>query len=158
MTWSNYFSGNRRRKKNRGALQWTLHDWISILTNGGGVKKRFQYYLNPNSSENFLYFRVIKDFLEILLLILSCKTMYCQEWHWSAFNKKKCVDPGKTKSQMGKTIRVLHDSEPDGDENCVEEISCDLTKPRITPDKNTWKTSLEYSTLMQFETRSKRED
>ena len=28
---------------------------------------------------------------------------------------------------------------PMEDENCVEETSCDLTKPRIAPSKNTWK-------------------
>ena len=46
------------------------------LAKGGGIKKRFQYCLNPNSANQFLYLREIQ-FQETMLLILHCKTMYC---------------------------------------------------------------------------------
>ena len=48
------------KKKKFDALRWSIHDWISILAKGGGPKKRFQYCLNPNSSNHFLYFRAIQ--------------------------------------------------------------------------------------------------
>ena len=49
------------RKKNfDGAWQWSLGDWTSKLAKGGGAKKRFQYCLNPNSSNQFLYVRAIQ--------------------------------------------------------------------------------------------------
>ena len=49
-----------RRKKFDGASQWTLEDWISTPAEGGGANKRFQCCLNPNSSNQFLYFRAIQ--------------------------------------------------------------------------------------------------
>ena len=42
------------------APQWPLEDWISVLAKSGGQKKRFQYCLNSNSSNQFLYFRAIQ--------------------------------------------------------------------------------------------------
>ena len=49
-----------RKQKFDDASQWLLEDWISTLAKGGGVKKRFQYCLNPNSSSQFLYLRAIQ--------------------------------------------------------------------------------------------------
>ena len=49
-----------RRKKFDDASQWLLDDWISTLANGGGANKIFQYYVNPNSSNQFLYLRAIQ--------------------------------------------------------------------------------------------------
>ena len=49
-----------RKKKVHGASQWSLNDWISVLAKGGGAKKRFQYCLNPNSSNHLLYLRAIQ--------------------------------------------------------------------------------------------------
>ena len=43
-----------------GASPWSISDWISFLTRGGGPKKKFRYCLNPISSEHFLYFRRIQ--------------------------------------------------------------------------------------------------
>ena len=43
-----------------GASNWSVEAWISFLAEGGGPKKRFQYCLNPNSSEHFLYFQTIQ--------------------------------------------------------------------------------------------------
>ena len=69
-----------RKQKFDDASQWSLNDWISILAKGGGAKKRFQYCLNLNSSKHISYFRVIhRDIMEIMLLILHCKTMCCSQ-------------------------------------------------------------------------------
>ena len=40
-------------------------------------------------------------------------------------------------------------------ENGTEETPCDLTKPRITPYKNTWKPRQNTEKLVQFEVRSR---
>ena len=44
-----------RKKKFDDASQWLLEVWISTLAKGRGAKKRFQYCVNPNSSNQFLY-------------------------------------------------------------------------------------------------------
>ena len=49
-----------RKKKFDDASQWLLGDWISTLAKGRGAKKRFQYCVNPNSSNQFLYLRAIQ--------------------------------------------------------------------------------------------------
>ena len=41
-------------------LQWTVMTLSNFLAKGGGRKKRFQYCLNPCSSDEFLYFRAIQ--------------------------------------------------------------------------------------------------
>ena len=63
-----------KRKKFDDASQLLLEDWISTLAKGKGAKKRLQYCVNPTNSCTFEQF---KDIQEIMLLILSCKTMYC---------------------------------------------------------------------------------
>ena len=37
------------------APHWSIEKWISVLAEGGGQKKRFQYCLNPNYLHPFLY-------------------------------------------------------------------------------------------------------
>ena len=44
-----------------GTSHWSIEAWISFLAEGEGQKKRFQYCLNPNSSEHFLHFRAIQE-------------------------------------------------------------------------------------------------
>ena len=104
---------NKRRRNNfDGASQWSLNDWISILAKGGGAKKRFQYCLTPNSSRHILYFRAIQWHSgSIALEILSCKTMHCYR---KGLPNTSTTSGVWTKSQTRKTIRVLHDSEPNG--------------------------------------------
>ena len=42
-----------------GTLQWTVNTWLNPLTKGGGKKKRFEYCLNPPSSNKILCIRAI---------------------------------------------------------------------------------------------------
>ena len=49
-----------RRKKFDDASWWLLIDWISKLAKEAGAKKRFQYCVNPNSPNQFLYLRAIQ--------------------------------------------------------------------------------------------------
>ena len=50
----------RKKKKFDDASQWLVEDWMSTQAKGGETKKRFQYCVNPNSSNQFLYFRAIQ--------------------------------------------------------------------------------------------------
>ena len=43
---------------------------------------------------------------------------------------------------------------PMDEDESMEEIRCDLDKPRIAPYKNTWRPHQKYSVLVQFEARS----
>ena len=65
-----------RKKKFDDASQWLLEDWISTLAKEGEAKKRFQYCVSPNSSNQFLYFRAIQDIQETMLSFLHGKAMY----------------------------------------------------------------------------------
>ena len=48
------------RSRFAATSHWSFQAWMSFLAKGGGPKKRFQYCLNPHSSEQFLYFRAIQ--------------------------------------------------------------------------------------------------
>ena len=48
------------RPRNEATSHWSIRTWISFLQRGGGPKKRFQYCMNPNSPETFLYLRAIQ--------------------------------------------------------------------------------------------------
>ena len=48
------------KAKFEGTSQWSVDAWITFLAKGRGPKKRFQYCLNPNSSQHFRYFRAIQ--------------------------------------------------------------------------------------------------
>ena len=41
---------------------WSLEKWISVLTTGGGQKKRFQYCLNPKYLQKFMFLRAIHGY------------------------------------------------------------------------------------------------
>ena len=56
-------NSTKKKKKFKGASQWSLNDWISILAEGGGANKRFQYCLNPNTSRHISYVRAIQGHL-----------------------------------------------------------------------------------------------
>ena len=49
-----------RKKKFDGASRGHLKIGYQLWQKGGGAKKRFQYCLNPNSSNEFLYLRAIQ--------------------------------------------------------------------------------------------------
>ena len=48
------------RSRNESTSHWSIRTWISFLQRGGSPKKMFQYRLNPNSPEHFLYLRAIE--------------------------------------------------------------------------------------------------
>ena len=138
------------KKKFVGALQWSICDWISTLAKGGGQKKRFQYCLNPNSSRQFLYFRGIQGHsggnavdpeLHDNVLIPEDLTEYI--YHVGnvseTFSTIGCglIAGGRSPKSWRQSVffTAVH---PVDCVNSTEETPCDFTKPRITPDKNTW--------------------
>ena len=48
------------RSRNESTSHWPIRTWISFVQRGGGPKKRFQYCLNLNSPDHFLYLRAIQ--------------------------------------------------------------------------------------------------
>ena len=49
-----------RKKEFVNVPHWSIEKWISVLAKGGGQKKRFQYCLNPNHPQKFLFLRAIR--------------------------------------------------------------------------------------------------
>ena len=39
---------------------WSIRTWLNFLQRGGGIKKRFQFCVDPNSPETFLYFQAVQ--------------------------------------------------------------------------------------------------
>ena len=53
--------------------------WIPVLAKGGGQKKRFQYCVNPNYPQKFLYLGEQSKDIQEVQSILHCETMYCNQ-------------------------------------------------------------------------------
>ena len=109
-----------------GSSQRSANDWITYLVKGGGQKKRFHYYLNPHSSKLFLYFRAFlghpgKSLVDPALHdnLLSTEDFNEYIYHVGNVSEKHSIIRSGFRS--------------------VEEIRCDLDKPRIAPHKNTWR-------------------
>ena len=105
---------------------WLLEDWISTLAKGGGAKKRFQYCVNPNSSNQFLYLRavqghsgdnVVDPALQDNVLLPKGFTEYLYQVgdaNESNSMIRNGLIPGGKKHQERKTSGLLHNSGPDG--------------------------------------------
>ena len=98
---------------------WSIQAWISFLAEGGGQKKRFQYCLNPHSSENPRTFRVS--------LILHCKTMYCYR-----MTEQNTSTTSGTLTTIDSAVCVLHSCESDEhpSESRRSSIRPELQRPR----------------------------
>ena len=109
-----------------GTLQLTVDDWENCLPQGGGEKKRFQYCLNPYSSDKFLCFRAIQGHsrgtlvdptLQDNVLLLDDFAEYI--YHiGNAFEMhsiiKKWPNSRRKKPQKRQATSVLHSRGPDG--------------------------------------------
>ena len=138
------------RKKFDGASQWSLEDWISTLARGGGAEKRFQCW-NPNFPNQFLYFRAIQGHsgdpaidpeLQDNVLLPEGFTEYIYHVgnasEMNSINRSGLI-PGGRSLKRGRQSVFFTITKPMGDYHGMGETSCDLTKPRIAPYKNTWK-------------------
>ena len=133
------------------ASQWLLEDWISKLAKGGGAKKRFQYCVNPNSPNQFLYLRAMQGHsgqsaidpaLQDSILIPKGFTEYL--YHIRNANELNSITrngfiPGGTSLKRGRQAVFFTAVDPLEEVHGMGETPCDLTKSRIAPYKNTWK-------------------
>ena len=106
-------------------MQWLLEDWISTLPKGGGAKKK-QFCVNPNSSNQFLYFRAIQghsgdNAVDLALQdnVLLPKEFTEYIYHVGKPNELNSIIrngliPGGKKPQERKTSSILHYSELEG--------------------------------------------
>ena len=159
---------NKRKRKNvEGASPWSLNDWISILAKRGGAKKRFQYCLNLHSSRHILFFRAIQGHFGGIAIdpalqdhVLSPKGFTAYIYHVGNVSEVHSVI-GSGLIRWGQSLKrgrqsvFFTYSEPMEDENWKDETSCDLTKPKSVPYKNTRKPHQKTVFLVQFETRSR---
>ena len=131
-----------RKQKFDDASQWFLEDWISTR---GGAKKSFQYCVNPNSSNQFLYLRAIQGHsgdndvdpeLQDNVLLPKGFTEYF--YHVGKLNSiiRNGLIPGGRSIKRGSLFTAANPMEDVSD---MGETPCDITKPRIAPYKNTWK-------------------
>ena len=134
-----------------GTSQWPTHDWITFLAKGGGPKKRFQYCLNPNSSKHFVYFRAIQGHpggtpadpaLQDNVLLPEGFTEYIHHvGNVSGIESiiRSGLIPGGRSLKRDRQSVFFAAVNPMDDDQSMEEIRCDLDKPRIAPYKNTWR-------------------
>ena len=134
-----------RKQKSNDASQWLLEDWLSNLAKGGGAKKRFQYCVNPNSSNQFLYLRAIQGHsgstinpaLQDDVLLSKGFTEYLYHvGNANELNSKIRNGLWRKKPQERKTSSILHYSEPDGGRTWYgrNSMRSDESKDRATQD------------------------
>ena len=115
-----------------GTSHWSIQAWISFLAKGGGQKKRFQYCLNPNSSEHFLYFRAIQGHSGGTLVIFTLQDNVLLKDDFAEY--------------------IYHVENAHDTHSIMQEVQYDLDKPRVEYLER----SPPYSVLVQFETRSEK--
>ena len=140
-----------KKKKVDGASQRPLNDWISFLAKGRGAKKRFQYWLNPNSSNHFLHLgasqghsggNAMDPELQDSALLPEGFTEYVYHvGNASEMNSiiRSGLIPGGRSLKRGRQAVFFTTLNAMEDESGMVESPRDLTKPRIAPQKNTWK-------------------
>ena len=140
-----------RRKKFDGVSQWLLEDWISTLAKGGGAKKRVQYCVNPNSSNQFLHLRAIQGHsghngIDPALQDNELLPKELTEYVYHVGNASEVnsfirngLIPGGRSLERGRQAVFFTTANPMDDVFGMGETPRDLTKARIAPYKNTWK-------------------
>ena len=99
-------------------LQWTVGVWVKFLGKGGGERIRFQYSLNPHSSDKFLFFRAIQGHSggNIVDPLLQDSVLLPDDFAEYIYHigNSKCTPlsksgliPGRKKAQKGEAVNVL---------------------------------------------------
>ena len=143
----------KKRKRRNSRVLRNGHSMIGFLSwhQGKEPRKRFQYCLNPNSSRHTSYFRAIHgqsrgiaidpELQDNVLLPKGFTDYICHVGNVSEVQPiiRSGLSPGGQSLKRGGQSVFFTIVNPMEDQNCVEETSCDLTKPRVVPYKNTWK-------------------
>ena len=123
------------------------------MAKGGGAKKRFHYCVNPNSSNQFLYLRSIQGHSgnNAVDPALQDNVLFPKgftEYIYHVGNASAVISvirngliPGGRSLKRGIQAVFFTTVNPMEDGYGSGETPWDLTKPRILPDKNTWKRS-----------------
>ena len=139
-----------RKKKVDGASQLPLEEWISNVEKGGGAKKRFQYCLNPNSSNTSCTFEQLGENAidpalqdnDVLLPkgFTQCIFHVGNASELNSIIRNELIPGGKSIKRARQAV-FFTSVNPMEDGNRMEETPRDLTitKPRIVPFKNSWK-------------------
>ena len=134
-----------------GPSHWSVNARMTYLAKGGGQKKRFHYCLNPNSSKLFLFFKAIQGHsgnnlvdpaLQDNVLLPDDFTEYnCHAGNVSEQNSiiRSGLIPGGKCLEGDRQSVFFTAVNPMNDDQGMEEIRCDLDKPRIVPYKSTWR-------------------
>ena len=138
---------------------------MSTLAKGGGAKKRFEYCVNPNSSNQFLYLHAVQGHsgdnafdlaLQDNVLLPKRFTQYVYHvGNTIEFLNDKWINSRKNKPQQRKTSGFLHHSESDGwwiwhGRNCTHS---DKTSDHA--EQEYFETPSKYNTWVQCEARSR---
>ena len=138
------------------------HDWISIL-----AKREVSILLEPCLSQTHFVFqsnpRSLWRYFYWSWAAIQCIVserihrvhLPRRERQWNAFTNQKWNDPRRTKSQTRKTIRVLHNSEPDGRCKLYGGNSMRLDQAEDGSIQKYLETSSKCGIWVQFETRSR---
>ena len=151
----------------KDSLQWPIEDWTTIQAKGGGQKNRFQYCLNPDSSDNFLYFRAIQGHSGRNVVDPSLQDNVLLPEHFTEYihHIRNAIElysmirsgliPGGKSLKRDRQSVFFTALNPMEHDQGIEETRCNLDEPRIVPHKNTWRSHQKHSVLVQFETRSR---
>ena len=123
---------------------------MSILTKGGGQKKRFQYCLNPNYPHQFLYFRAIQGYSGSLINpalqdnVLLPEDFTEKIYHVGNGEELRSIVnhgliPGGVSLQTGRQAVFFTIVNPMIIKMVLGETLCDLSQARSAPYINTWK-------------------
>ena len=134
----------RIKAKFDGTSQWSFNDWITCLAKGGGPN-----CVNPNSSKHFLYLSVIQGHSggNIVDLALQDNVLLPEDFTEYIYHVGNVSEirstirsgliPGGRSLQRDRQSVFFTAVNPMDDDQSMEEIRCDLDKPRIAPKKNT---------------------
>ena len=137
-----------RKEEFINAPHWSIDKWISVLAKGGGEKQRFQYCLNPNSSNQFLYFRAIQRHSGSSIIDLALQdnvllpegfTEYIYHVKNANELRSKVINgliPGGKASKRRRQAAFSTIVNTMDDQNDLGET---LFEARLAPYKNTWK-------------------
>ena len=137
------------KKQFANAPYWSIDKWISVLAKGGGQKKRFQYCLNPNYRQKFLYLRSIQGHsgstinpaLQDNVLLPEGFNDYI--YHVGNGKELRSIVnhgfiPGGVSLKTGRQAVFFTVVNPMDNQDGLGETVCDLSQARIAPYKNTW--------------------
>ena len=141
----------QKLKENVSTFKWTVKTWVNSLAQGGGKKKRFQYCLNPSSSNKFMYFRAIQghsgeNFVDPLLQDDMLLPADFAEYIYHIGNSYEMhsmiqsgLIPGGKSNRRDRQSVFFTAVNPMYANQDLEEVRYDMDKPRIAVYKHTWR-------------------